>query len=162
MARGRGDRDLRDRVVALLRGGRAHVGFDRAVAGLPEPLRGQQPGGLPYSPWQQLEHLRICLWDMLGYTRDPKHVSPAWPDGYWPRRPAPPSRAAWDRSVRAYRADLRAFCRLVASPKTDLQAPLPHDREVSVLHMALLAADHAAYHLGQLLVIRRLLGAWRD
>ena len=156
------DRDLRRRLVVVLQGGRAHVTFDKAVARLPEPLRGRKPRGLPYSPWQQLEHIRIAQADMLGYARDPKHPSMTWPDDYWPKDPAPPSRAAWDRSVKAYRADRQAFCDLVMDPAADVLAPLPHDPEVNIVHMALLAAQHASYHLGQLLVIRRLLGAWSD
>jgi len=156
------DKVLRGRLVLALRGGKAHVTFDKAVAGLAPALRGKRPRGLPYSPWQQLEHIRICQWDILGYTRNPKHVSPEWPEAYWPADPAPPTAAVWARSVRAYHADLRAFCDLVTDPKTDLLTPLPHDREVTVAHMALLAADHTSYHLGQLIVLRRLLGAWAD
>jgi hypothetical protein len=153
---------LRQDLLTLLRGGRAHVTFDRAVAGLPVALRGRRPRGLPYSPWQQVEHIRICQWDILEYIRNPSHVSPEWPDGYWPQDPAPPSTTAWARSLRAYREDLRALEALVADPGTDLQAPLPHDPETTILHEVLLVADHTAYHLGQLIVLRRLLGAWSD
>jgi hypothetical protein len=156
------DRDLRQRLVVFLQGGRAHVRFDKAVARLSEPLRGRKPRGLPYSPWQQLEHIRIAQADMLGYTRGPAHPSLKWPDDYWPKDPAPPSRAAWDRSVKAYRADRQAFCDLVMDPATDVLAPAPHDPEINVVHMAMLTAQHTSYHLGQLLVIRRLLGAWSD
>ncbi len=153
---------LRQDLLTLLRGGRAHVTFDRAVAGLPVALRGRRPRGLPYSPWQQVEHIRICQWDILEYIRNPSHVSPEWPDGYWPQDPAPPSTTAWARSLRAYREDLRALEALVADPGTDLEAPLPHDPETTILHEVLLVADHTAYHLGQLIVLRRLLGAWSD
>lgn len=156
------DQDLRRRLVVVLQGGRAHVTFDKAVARLPEPLRGRKPRGLPYSPWQQLEHIRICQADILGYTRNPKHQSPKWPDEYWPKNPAPPARAAWDRSVKAYRADRQAFCDLVMDPAVDVLAPIPHDPEINVVHMALLAGQHTSYHLGQLIVLRRLLGAWED
>ncbi|HEV2358130.1 MAG TPA: DinB family protein [bacterium] len=154
------EHDLRRRLVVLLQGGRAHVAFDKAVARLPEALRGRRPRGLPYSPWQQVEHIRITQADILGYTRDPKHPSLAWPEEYWPKRPSPPSRASWDRSIKAYRADRQAFCDLVMDPAADVLAPLPHDPEVNIVHMALLAAQHTSYHVGQLLVIRRLLGAW--
>lgn len=153
---------LRQDLVTLLRGGRAHVTFDRAVAGLPAALRGRRPRGLPYSPWQQVEHIRICQWDILEYIRTPSHVSPQWPEGYWPQDPAPPSARAWARSLRAYREDLRALEALVTDPATDLRAPLPHDPETTILHEILLVADHTAYHLGQLIVLRRLLGAWAD
>jgi hypothetical protein len=156
------DRDLRKRLVVMLQGGKAHLTYDKAVARLAEPLRGKRPRGLPYSPWQQIEHLRIAQADILGYTRDPKHPSLEWPDDFWPKNPAPPARTAWDRSIRAYRADRQAFCDLVMDPGTDILAPVPHDPEITVVHMALLAAQHASYHLGQLVVIRRLLGAWSD
>lgn len=146
----------------MLQGGRAHLTYDKAVARLPEPLRGRRPRGLPYSPWQQIEHLRIAQADILDYTRNPNHPSREWPDDYWPKDPAPPARAAWDRSVKAYRADRQAFCDLVMDPATDILAPIPHDPEINVVHMALLAAQHASYHLGQLVVLRRLLGAWSD
>ena len=156
------DRTLRQRIVVMLQGGRAHLTYDKAVARLPEPLRGRRPRGLPYSPWQQIEHLRIAQADILDYTRNPNHPSREWPDDYWPKDPAPPARAAWDRSVKAYRADRQAFCDLVMDPATDILAPIPHDPEINVVHMALLAAQHASYHLGQLVVLRRLLGAWSD
>lgn len=157
-----GDRDLKQRLVVSLQGGKAHVTFDRAVARLPEPLRGRRPRGLPYSPWQQLEHIRICQRDILDYTRNAKHPELKWPDDYWPKRPAPPARTAWDRSVKAYRADLQAFCDLVMDPSTDVLAPAPHDPEITVAHMVMLTAQHTSYHLGQILVIRRLLGAWGE
>lgn len=156
------DEAVRQDLVTLLRGGRAHVTFDKAVSGLPSDLRGRRPRGLPYSPWQQLEHIRICQWDILEYVRNPSHVSPPWPEGYWPQHSEPPSATAWTRSVRAYRDDLRALEALVTDPATDVLAPLPHDPETTLLHEVLLVADHTAYHLGQLIVLRRLLGAWSD
>jgi len=156
------DRDLRQRLVVMLQGGKAHVTYDKAVARLPEELRGRRPRGLPYSPWQQVEHIRICQADILGYTRDPKHPALEWPDAYWPKDPAPTSRAAWDKSIAGYRADRQAFCDLVMDPRTDVLAPVPHDPEINVVHMVLLTAQHTSYHLGQLLVIRRLLDAWKD
>lgn len=156
------DQDLRRRLVVALQGGRAHITFDKAVARLDDSLRGRKPRGLPYSPWQQVEHIRICQADMLGYTRDPKHPELKWPDNYWPKNPAPPSRAAWDRSLKAYRADRQAFCDLVMDPGIDVLGPIAHDPEINVVHMALLTVQHTSYHLGQLLVLRRLLGAWSD
>jgi len=152
---------LREDVLWLLGGGRAHVGFQRAVADLPEALRGKRPRGAPYTPWQQVEHLRICQWDILEYIRTPKHTSAEWPGGYWPG-PAP-EKGAWDKSVRAFQADLRAFKALVSDPATDLLAKVPHDpKGPTILHEVLLVADHNAYHLGQLIVLRRMLGAWKD
>jgi hypothetical protein len=153
---------LRDEVVWLLRGGHAHVGFKNAVAGMPATLQGKKPRGAPYSPWQQLEHLRICEWDILEYIRNPKHVSPAWPAEYWPA-PAPPVRGAWAKSVRAFEAGLRALIKMAQDPSKNLLARVPADPDgPTILHELLLVADHNAYHLGQLIVLRRMLGAWED
>ena len=154
------DKALREYLLYLLRGGGAHLSFEDAVAGLPPALRGSKPPGVPHTPWRLLEHLRIAQWDILEFCRDPEHVSPPFPDGYWPEGDAPPNEEAWDRSVEAFRADLRALQDLVADPATDLFAPLPHGQGQTVLREALLVADHLSYHLGQLVVVRRLLGAW--
>jgi hypothetical protein len=153
---------LREHLLYLLRGGGAHLDFDKAIAGLPPELRGARPAGLPYSPWQLLEHLRICQWDILRFSIDPKHVSPEFPKGYWPKGDAPPDPGAWDRSVEAFRADLRAMQDLVADPATDLFAPIPGGQGQTILREALLVADHNSYHYGQLVVVRRLLGAWDE
>ncbi len=153
---------LRDEVIWLLRGGHAHVGFKKAVADMPEALQGKKPAGAPYSPWQQLEHLRISQWDILEYIRNPKYVSPKWPEDYWTAA-APSARGAWTKSARAFEADLRALERMAANPSTDLLAPVPADpKGPTILHELLLLADHNAYHLGQLIVLRRTLGAWKD
>jgi hypothetical protein len=152
---------LRDHLLNLLKGGGAHLDFDKAVAGLPAELRGAKPKGVPHTPWRLVEHLHIAQRDILEFTRNPRHVSPPWPEGYWPVGDAPPDDAAWDRSVAGFRADLRAMQDLVADPATDLFAPLPHGEGQTVLREALLVADHNAYHLGQLVVVRRLLGAWK-
>jgi uncharacterized damage-inducible protein DinB len=156
------DNALREDVLLLLRGGRAHVSFEKAVANLPEALRGKKPRGLPYTPWQQLEHMRIAQWDILEYIRNPQHISPEWPTGYWPGE-APPSRTAWAKSVRAFQAGRQALLDMAADPSTDLLARVPADPEgPTILHELLLVADHDAYHLGQLIILRRLLGAWRE
>jgi hypothetical protein len=151
---------LRQHVLDLLNGGHAHATFDQAVKNLPAALRGKKPRGAEHSPWQLLEHLRIAQWDILEFSRDPSHKSPDWPLGYWPAKPAPPDDKAWDKSVRAFRKDLRALSTLVAGESTDLFAPIPHGTDQTILREALLAADHNAYHLGQLILVRRLLGAW--
>jgi hypothetical protein len=151
------DDRVREEVSFLLGGGRAHLGFDKAVGGFPEALRGTKPGRAPYTPWQQLEHMRIAQWDILEYVRNPDHVSPAWPAGYWPAE-APPGRTAWAKSVRGFKADRQALCALAADPATDLLARVPYDPEgPTILQELLLAADHNAYHLGQLVLLRRLL-----
>lgn len=153
---------LRRHLLWLLDEGDAHVSFDRATADLPPPLRGVRPAGLPYSPWELVEHLRITQWDILEFSRDARHVSPKWPAGYWPSTSAPKDGEAWNRSLAAFRADLKAMADLVADPATDLFAPIPHGDGQTILREALLVADHNAYHLGQLIVVRRLLGGWKD
>jgi hypothetical protein len=153
---------LRDYLLELLRGGSAHVTFDRAVAGLPAKLRGGKPVGQPHTPWRLVEHMRIAQWDILEFTRNPRHVSPEWPDGYWPKGDAPPGAKAWSDSLRSYRADLKAMQKIIADKNTDLLAPIPHGQGQTVAREAMLLADHTAYHLGQLIVVRRLLGAWAE
>jgi hypothetical protein len=156
------DRALREAVLILLRGGRAHITFEKAVAGFPEDLRGRKPRGLPYTPWQQLEHMRLAQRDILEYIRNPRYVSLKFPEEYWPAQASPP-RNAWSASVKAFLADRQALEEMATDPATDLLARVPHDPEgPSILHELLLVADHSAYHLGQLILLRRLLGAWRD
>jgi hypothetical protein len=156
------DQALRDHLLYLLRGGGAHLDFEAAIADLPAALRGAKPHGVPHSPWRLLEHIRIAQWDILEFSRNPKHVSLKFPDGYWPQGDAPPDEAAWDKSVARFRADLRAMQDLVANPATDLFALIPHGQGQTILREALLVADHNAYHLGQLLIVRRSLGAWSE
>ena len=147
--------------MSLLKGGNAHIDFESAIKGLPAELRGKRPKGFPHSPWELLEHLRLSQSDILEFSRDAKHQSPKWPEGYWPKTPAPPSASAWTKSVKQFRADLDAMCELVENPSTDLFARIPHGEGQTILREALLVADHNAYHLGQLVLVRRLLGAWK-
>jgi hypothetical protein len=156
------DRALREHVLYLLRGGGAHLDFEAAVADLPPKLRGAKLPGLPHTPWRLVEHMRIAQWDILEFSRNPKHVSPVFPAGYWPKGDAPPDDSAWDRSVESFRTNLKAMQELVDDPATDLFAPIPHGDGQTVLREALLVADHNAYHLGQLVTVRRLLGAWPE
>jgi len=156
------DRALREHLLYLLRGGGAHLSFDEAVAGLSTDLRGVKPPSIPFSAWRLLEHLRIAQWDIVEFSVNPKHVSPAWPDGYWPEGDAPPSDAAWKKSLQQFRRDLKRIQALVANPRTDLYARIPHGEGQTILREALLLADHNAYHLGQLVLVRRLLGAWEN
>jgi hypothetical protein len=156
------DHALRDHVSYLLRGGGAHLSFDKAVAGLPAKLRGAKHAGVPHTPWRLVEHMRLAQWDILEFSRNAKHVSPEFPEGYWPKADSPPNSAAWNASLKAFRNDLKAMEELVNDPKTDLFARIPHGEGQTILREALLVADHNAYHLGQLVVIRRLLGAWTE
>ncbi len=153
---------LRKHLIELLDGGHAHLDFEAATADLPAELRGAAPEGLPHTPWRLLEHMRIAQWDILRFSIDAQHVSPEYPAGYWPDGNAPPDALAWDRSVAAFRADLQAMKDLVADPKTDLFAPIPHGQGQTILREALLVADHNSYHLGQLVTVRRLLGVWES
>jgi len=155
------DKSLREQLVQLLNGGHAHATFDAAVEGLPAELRGQKTSNLPYTPWMLLEHLRLAQWDILEFSRDPKHQSPEFPKGYWPANPEPPNPSAWDKSVNSFRADLKAMQKLVNDPKSDLHKPFPWGDGQNLLREALLLADHNAYHLGEFVVLRRLLGAWK-
>ena len=154
------DLPLREHVLDLLRGEGAHPNFEKAVDSIPAQDRGASAPGIPHTLWQLLEHLRICQSDILEYCRTPGNVSPPFPDGYWPESASPPDNAAWDNSVAAVRADLKSMCDLVADRPTDLLAPLPHAPEHTLLREALLVADHNAYHVGQMVQLRRALGCW--
>ena len=154
------DESLRHHLRDLLLQGNAHLDFDRATAGLPVELRGARPPGVPHTPWRLVEHLRIAQWDILEFCRNPEHQSPEFPAGYWPEGDAPPDDLAWDQTCARFRADLNALADLVADPAVDLFARFPHGEGQTVLKEALLVADHNAYHLGELVVVRRALGAW--
>ena len=150
------DKALRQHLVALLSAEQAHINFEKSVAEFPGELRGKKPDGFPYSAWQLLEHLRIAQWDILEFSRNPNHVSPHWPDGYWPASAAPSDDAAWDRSVKSFLADRSAMERLVRNPRTDLFARIPHGDGQTILREAMLTADHNAYHVGQIVLLRKL------
>ncbi|MGA6985123.1 MAG: DinB family protein [Terriglobales bacterium] len=156
------DKALRQHMLNLLKGSDAHVAFDAVVKNVPADVRGKRPNGAEHSPWEVLEHLRITLWDILEFSRNSGHKSPEFPVGYWPGTQAPPNEKAWDQSVQAFRKDLEALCELVADESTDLLAIVPHGDGQTILREALLAADHNAYHLGELVLLRRLLGAWQS
>lgn len=156
------DGALREHLIYLLKGGGAHVHFMDAVEGFPEAKRGAFVAELPHTGWQLLEHVRIAQWDILEFSRNPKHVSPGFPEGYWPKTPGPPDNAAWAKSVDAFQHDLQEMIQLVKSPKTELYTKIPHGDGQTILREALLLADHNAYHLGQLVDLRRALGAWPE
>ena len=153
---------LRQHLIDFLSGRGAHLDWKAAFAGIPPRLRGVRPERTPYSAWELLEHMRIAQWDILEFSRDPKHVSPDWPAGYWPGNPKPPNTRAWEKSLKLFARDLAAMKKLVANPKTDLFATIPHGTGQTILREALLVADHNAYHLGQVILVRRLLGAWKE
>ena len=151
---------LRQQLIELLKGGHAHATIQDALHDFPAELRGKRANGAPYTAWELLEHMRIAQWDILEFSRDPAHKSPKFPEGYWPQQPEPPDEKSWDRSVNAFHQDLHSLCALVADDATTLLARIPHGEGQTVLREALLAADHTSYHLGQLVLLRRLLGAW--
>jgi hypothetical protein len=156
------DRELREQVVYLLKGGGAHVHFMDALDDFPPGKHGTFANALPHTGWQLLEHVRLAQWDILEFSRNPKHVSPNFPEGYWPKTPMPPNEKAWDESVAAFQRDLQDMVHLVQNPQADLLAKIPHGQGQTILRQALLLADHNAYHLGQLVDLRRAIGAWPE
>ncbi len=153
-------KSLRQLLVRLLSWSDAHISFDDAVAGLPAALRGKVPDGLPYSAWQLVEHMRLTQADILEFCVSPEYKEKSWPKEYWPSSAAPPTGTAWRASVLGFRTDRRALERLVMDLRRDLLAIVPSGTDQTLLREIVLAADHAAYHVGQLVVVRRLLGAW--
>jgi hypothetical protein len=151
---------LREQLAGLLAWEEAHVGFDAAVAGVPARLRSRKPDGLPYSAWQLIEHLRLTQHDILEFCRNPNYREARWPDDYWPSSDAPPSGAAWEASIHAFQEDRDALQSIARDPAIELEAEIPHGNGQTYLRELLLAADHAAYHVGELIVLRRLLGVW--
>ncbi len=133
-------------IVELLEGGQAHINFDHAVKNWPSKLLGIRPKGAAHSPWEVLEHMRIAQWDILEFTRNPKHVSPEFPAGYWPKTSTPPNAKAWDQAIHSLRADLNALIRIVRKKDADFFTPFPHGTGQTLLREALLVADHNAYH----------------
>ncbi len=156
------DRDqiLREHLLEMLKGGHAHLSFRDITANLPPELRGKRASPELPTPWQLLEHLRIAQWDIVEFSRDPKHESPPWPEGYWPESEAPPDGRAWDRSIDGFQHDLDAMVKLVKDPDLDLLKPFPHGDGQTLAREAVLASVHNAYHLGQMVTVRKLLGAW--
>jgi hypothetical protein len=153
------DQELRKHVLYLLSGGGAHLNVEDVIGEIEPRIRGLHVKGAPHTAWQLLEHMRIAQWDILEFSRDPNHVSPDFPGGYWPPTAAPPNKRSWAESVARFRADLKAMRTLVKDPSVDLLAPIPHGDGQTILREALLVADHNSYHLGQLVLLRRLLTA---
>ncbi len=154
--------ELKKQLHALLNGGQAHAGFEEAVKDFPVKLRGQKPHDLPYSGWQLLEHMRITQRDILDFSAPPTggYQPMEWPASYWPVEAEPPHSGSWDHSVAAVRSDLKKFLALIDKPDADLFKPFRWGEDQNLLREALLIADHTAYHVGELIVLRRLLGAW--
>ena len=153
------ERALRDHLLFLLRGGSAHVDFESLIADFPIDLINGKTDSVPYTPWQVLEHMRIAQRDILEFSRNPSHVSPAFPEGYWPPAGVLADPEAWHKTARSFRSDLRQLENLVDDPSIDLFAQIPHGDGQTILREVLLVADHNAYHLGALAVMKRMLEA---
>lgn len=156
------DEALRKHVLYLLRGGGAHLSFDDLVNSFPPHLCNRSIEGLPYTPWQVLEHIRVAQWDILEFSRDPDHISPDFPKGYWPNSDQTGTPELWQETVEAIRRDAKEMEALVEDPASDLYAKLPHGEGQTILREALLTADHNAYHLGVLTVMSRILKSASD
>jgi hypothetical protein len=150
---------LRKHLADTLRMKGAHVTFDEALSDFPVGLRGAKPPGAPHSAWELLEHMRIAQEDILDFSRNPKYRDKNFPDDYWPATEAPPSEEAWEKSVQQFQSDLKQMQELIADTKHDLLARIPHGKQQTLLREALLVADHNAYHLGQLVFLRKMLEA---
>jgi uncharacterized damage-inducible protein DinB len=151
---------IRDLLARALGWQDAHVGFEDAVAGIPLELRGKQPDHLPYSVWQLVEHLRITQRDILDFCRDPEYKERKWPDEYWPSSAGPATDAAWNDSLRRVIEDREALQQLARDTSVDVNATIPHGSGQTILRELVLVVDHTAYHVGQIVLVRRLLGIW--
>jgi DinB superfamily len=154
------DSALREQLVSLLEGGNAHVKFEEAVKDFPHEKAGVRPTGLPHSAWELLEHIRLAQEDILRFSQSDEWESPKWPDGYWPKSKEPAGPKDWDNSIRSIRKDLAEFIAMVRDPKQDLNRKMSWGDGQTILREALLIADHNAYHLGQLVLVRKALDAW--
>ncbi|HUX12917.1 MAG TPA: DinB family protein [Spirochaetia bacterium] len=154
--------ETRIRLVAALRGKGAHLSFDDAIHDFPADIMNEKPNNVPYSFWHQLEHIRITQWDILKYIADPNHRSPEWPAGYWPAQSARADGAAWQKTLKQYHADLNALVALVEDPAAELLAPVAHMENRSIMRSTMIIVDHTAYHLGEFVMARQILGYWKS
>jgi len=154
------DQTLRDTLMLMLRGNVAHMTFEDAVASFPPAHYNTRPPNVPYTPWALLEHIRITQWDILEFVRNPKHVSPSWPEGHWPAPDEQADPARWAQTVGQIQEDYRAIQALAQGPALDLTAPLPHAPGYTLLREILLVIDHNAYHLGEFAILRQVMGTW--
>ena len=154
------DDPVRQQLIKLLRGGQAHATFEQAVTDFPPERAGERPAGLPHTFWEVMEHMRIAQNDIVEFSQSGEYDSPAWPEGYWPDAPAPESREQFEKSIASFREDLIKFERIIQDPKQDLNHPFAWGKGQTLLREALLIADHNAYHIGQLVLVRRALDEW--
>lgn len=156
------DTQLREQLLAVLRGGNAHMSFDEAVAGFPAEHRNTKPPHVSYTPWHLLEHLRIAQWDILEFMRDPQHITPPWPEGHWPHPDAEADDEMWEATLAGFRRDFHTIEEIVLDSKTNLFAVIPHGDGQTILREILLVADHNAYHIGEFAVLRQVMQTWGD
>jgi hypothetical protein len=154
------DRVVREQLLSLLRGGNAHMSFDEAVAEFPLEHINSRPPNVTYSPWHLLEHIRIAQWDILEYIRNSEHVSPQWPEGYWPPPEQQADEMKWHKTINDFRADLESLQGLVEDSGMDLYAPVPHATTCTIFREILIVADHNAYHIGEFAILRQVTGTW--
>ncbi len=156
------DHTIRKALLEFLSGGEAHAGIDDTVKDFPPTLYAKKPAGAPHTAWQLLEHIRIALHDLLEFCRNPDYEAPKWPDGYWPEKDAPASAEDWDKSVKALKKDQHGLEKLLQASDVDIYAKIPWGKGQTILREVLLAGDHTSYHVGQLVMLRKQLGAWKD
>jgi len=156
------NRELREQLSELLRGGSAHADANTVLVDFPADKRTPKPDGAPYNAWQLLWHINFTLHDLLEFCTNPKYLAPKWPDEYWPESKTPPSEDAWDSTVRALQADLAQFQKMIMDPAENMYATIPWGDGQTVLREILLAADHTSYHLGQIVLLRKQLDAWKE
>ena len=151
---------VRAQLLALLQGGQAHMSFDQAVSDFPLAHINTRPPDTPYTLWHLLEHMRLAQWDILEFIRNPDHVSPEWPVGYWPNPRQEAAASQWHQTIEEFRSDLRTLEEMVENPEVDLYADLPHAAGYNILREILLVSDHNAYHIGELGILRQVMGLW--
>jgi len=156
------DKEVRKQLLFLLRGGNAHMNFDQAVADFPIQNINTKPPNVSYTPWYLLEHLRIAQWDILEFIRDPKHVSPTWPEGYWPPENEEADQAKWEKTICDFHANMETLQEMVVDKHVDLYAPIPHAPDYTILREILLVADHNAYHVGEFAILRQVMDNWQS
>lgn len=154
------DNVIREQLIALLRGGNSHMGFDNAIAEFPIEHINKKAPNVSYTPWHILEHMRITQWDILEFILNPEHISPPWPEGYWPTHDTQANEAQWQKTISDFRSDLKTLQELVADPNTDLTAPIPHAKDYTILREILVIADHNAYHTGEFAILRQVMKTW--
>jgi hypothetical protein len=154
------DQVVRQQLLALLEGGNAHMTFEQAVADYPSEHFNSRPDNVSYTPWHILEHLRIAQWDILEFIRNPDHVSPEWPAGYWPDTNDTADLTQWQKTINTFLADKQALRDIVADPATDLYEQIPHAPGYNIFREILVVSDHNAYHIGEFAILRQVMGTW--